>query len=188
MNINSVAGKEASNMFFRRLLLITIMLGSPTMIIPALAHDLTVNVTGSVTNTTCSVSPESAKQSVYLGEYSAREFTSAGKGPTPTLFTINLEKCGAVSHGVEVTFTGTPDDSILDNFKLSPESTGSGISLTLMDDAKKKIPVNGTSKVYAITDGTTTKSLIFYAQMVANGQKVKPGVMDFNVTFSTLYP
>lgn len=158
------------------------------MVFPALAHDLTVNVTGTVTNTTCSVSPESVDKPVYLGEYSAREFTSSGKGPTPTLFTINLEKCGAVLGGVKVTFTGTPDDSIPDKFKLSPESTGSGIALTLMDDTKKIIPFNGTSKVYEITNGATTKSLIFYAQMVANGQKVKPGNMAFNVTFSTLYP
>lgn len=175
-------------MFFRRLLLAITILGISTTAVPVLAHDMTVNINGTITNTTCSVSPESVDKPVYLGEHSEREFTSAGKGPTPTPFTINLENCGAISRGVEVTFTGTPDDDIPNYFKLAPESSGSGTALILMDDAKKVIPVGGTSKAYSVNTGSTTKSLVFYAQMVANNQKIKSGVMAFNVTFSTLYP
>lgn len=152
---------------------------------PALSSDITVNITGEITNTTCSVSSDSVNKNVDLGSYPINKLSQAGMSSTITSFYINLENCGSVSRGVEVEFTGTPDTDIPSFF----QSTATGIAIKLMDDTKKLISVGDTTKSYYISSGSTTKSLLFYAQMVATGPKIHAGsVSSTSVTFKTIYP
>lgn len=188
MKLNLVTKKGGAKMFLHKIVLATIISSSLIVMFPALAHDATINITGAVSNTTCSVSSDSINKSVDLGSYSITSFNSTGKSSMPAQFTINLENCGSISRGVEVKFTGTSDTAFPDYFKLSSDSTGSGVAIELTDDTKKLIPAGGTSKAYSISSGATTKSLVFYAQMVANGEKVESGSIISNVTFNTLYP
>lgn len=152
------------------------------------AHDVTVNITGNVTNGTCSLSPSSLNKTVNMGSYRFKDFLNKGDSSPPVEFNIDLDNCGVSANGVQVSFSGTPDAFIADDFKIAPESTGSGIAVEILDDAQKNIPVGGTSKVYGIEEGAQRKSLLFYARMVANGDKVVAGNIIAAATFKTEYP
>lgn len=151
------------------------------------AHDVTVNITGTITNTTCSVSSDSINKQVFLGRF-LTAYSRTGDTSTAKSFTINLENCGSLAHGVEVLFSGTPDTSILDYFKLDPESTATGFAVKLMDENQKVIPVGSKTQPYYITDNAPTKSLLFYAQMVQVSSKVTSGRIYATATFQTIYP
>lgn len=156
-----------------------------------LAHDVTVNLTGKVTNATCTVSSDSIYKPVLLGYIPIKTFYQYPMSSAPVEFKINLENCGAVSRGVQVTFSGTPDDFVPDYFKLSndgSENSARGIAVEIMDDAKKIIPVGGESNPYLITGGAEHKSLVFYAKMVTNGDALETGTVNSNATFVTSYP
>lgn len=173
-----------------RLLLVTalsICFGGVTLTIPAMAHDVTVNMTGKVTNNTCTVSVDSLEPSVDIGSFTRNTFSRMGDSSPAQQFTINLEGCGTVNRGVQVAFSGTPDIHLHDDYQITPGEV-TGIAVELLDDAKKVIPANSTSKPYIVDTGETTKSLVFYARMVANGEKVTAGTIFSDVTFKTLYP
>ncbi|WP_367299508.1 fimbrial protein [Hafnia alvei] len=188
LNNSTIPNKGIHSNSFHKLLLVTILFLSSGIALPALAHDVTVNITGKVTNGTCSVSSDSIDKPVYLGSVPISLFSRGSTSSPPVQFTINLENCGTISRGVQVTFTGTPDENALDYFKLSPDSTASGIGIVITDDTRRVIPVGGTSKSYLITDGAATKSLIFYAKMAADGSALKTGTVSSSATFTTAYP
>lgn len=155
-----------------------------------LAHDVTVNINGTITNTTCSVSSDSIDEQVSLGHFSNASIAHVGTASQAVSFAINLENCGAVSKGVQVSFSGTPDTDVPSYFKLDPPSadSASGFAVKLMDEDKKVIPVGNTSKTYSIANGATTKSLIFYAQMVETNSTIKTGIVRASATFKMIYP
>lgn len=155
-----------------------------------LAHDVTVNITGTITNTTCSLSADSINAQVNLGMFLNASKPRPGTSSPPVAFSINLEHCGAVSKGVQVSFSGTPDTDTPSYFKndLSTSDSASGFAVKLMDENKTLIPVGNTTKAYYITGGATTKSLLFYAQMVETSSTIKTGMVRSTVTFQTLYP
>ncbi|MFU2315133.1 fimbrial protein [Rahnella sp. PCH160] len=185
-NINSILNE----LFFKKLSLVTPLIISSCALVTCQvsAHDVTVNITGAVTDATCTVSPDSVNKTVYLGKVPAKTFYRAGGSSLPVAFNINLEKCGAIANGVVISFSGTPDDSMTDLLKLSPESSASGIAIELMDDTQQLVAVGGSSRPYLITGGATTASLKFYSKMVANGEKFQPGSIISSVTFNTSYP
>lgn len=148
------------------------------------ASDVTVNIKGKITSATCSVSSDSINKSVDLGKHPIGILSKSGQSSPAVAFTINLENCGTISRGVQVTFTGTPDPLMSDLFATS----SSGIAIKLMDDTKETISAGDTTKAYLIAEGQTTKSLVFYAQMTATGGNVVLGKISSNITFDTFYP
>lgn len=188
LNNSAIPIKGIHGNCFHKILLVTVLFLSSGIVLPALAHDVTVNITGKVTNGTCSVSSDSIDKPVYLGSVPINLFSQGSASSPPVQFTINLENCGTISHGVQVTFSGTPDENAPDYFKLSPDSSASGIGIVIMDDARKMISVGDTSKPYLITGGVETKSLVFYAKMAADGSALKTGTVTSSATFTTAYP
>ena len=75
----------------------------------ALAHDGTVNITGTIQGNTCTVTTDTANQQVTLGDIAAKQFTAAGSASQPIAFTIGLENCGSAASAVSLTFTGGYD-------------------------------------------------------------------------------
>lgn len=75
----------------------------------ALAHDGTVNITGTIQGNTCTVTTDTANQQVTLGDIAAKQFTAAGSASQPIAFTIGLENCGSAASAVSLTFTGEAD-------------------------------------------------------------------------------
>lgn len=188
LNNSTIPNKGIYEKGLHKILLVTILFLSSGIVLPALAHDVTVNITGKVTNGTCSVSSDSVNKSVDLGSVPISLFSQGSTSSPAVQFTINLENCGAISHGVQVTFSGTPDENSPDYFKLSPGSSASGIGIVIMDDTRRTISVGGTSKSYLIAGGVATKSLIFYAKMAADGSALKTGTVTSSAIFTTAYP
>ncbi|TBL92925.1 fimbrial protein [Hafnia alvei] len=169
---------------FRPILSSIILLNSFNIGVVSAAHNVTVNITGKITNATCYVSSDSINKSVYLGRHPREILSTSGQSSPAVDFTINLENCGTIDRGVQVAFTGTPDPIMPDHFATSSP----GIAINLMDDAKETLSPGESTKSYQIAAGQTTKSLIFYAQMTATGENVTAGGVSSTITFDTFYP
>jgi type 1 fimbria pilin len=153
-----------------------------------LAHDGTVNVTGTIKNNTCTVAPDSQNQTVRMGQVASKQFYQAGDTTPIQRFAINLENCSAALSGVSITFNGTPDE--VNSHLLSIGSgTGkaSGIGIAILDKDKILLPVSIPSQQYPLSPDSTSAALIFYAQYMATGSQVGAGEANASATFVLSY-
>jgi len=72
----------------------------------ALAAEGTINFTGSIIDTACTVDAASANQTVKLGTVAASSFSSAGATAGVARFSINLTGCPAAAKTASVRFDG----------------------------------------------------------------------------------
>ena len=152
----------------------------------ALAHDGRVYVTGTITDNTCTLSPDSENIQVDMGTVSNRQFYQAGAEWQP--FSITLQNCGSTASGVTVSFSGTSDSQSGDLFALdSGANAASGIGIALYDKNKQQVAPGAQSDVLALTAGAASERLQFYARYVADGAPVAPGVADASATFVLSY-
>lgn len=166
-------------------------------VLPSLvwAHDLTVNLSGSIQNNTCSVAADSVNKAVSMGNVAAKSFARVGDTTPPVRFVLNLENCGDATTGVAVELNGIADNNNIQLLALD-KSTGNatGLGIALLDEDSKIIPMNGTSKTYPMPvsiDGstfTTNISMVFYAQYMADGAVVQAGNASASTTFTLVYP
>lgn len=154
----------------------------------ALAHDGRVYVTGTITDNTCTLSPDSENIQVDMGTVSNRQFYQAGAGAEWQPFSITLQNCGSTASGVTVSFSGTSDSQSGDLFALdSGANAASGIGIALYDKNKQQVVPGAQSDVLALTAGAASERLQFYARYVADGAPVAPGVADASATFVLSY-
>ena len=123
----------------------------------ALAHDGTVNITGTIQGNTCTVTTDTANQQVTLGDIAAKQFTAAGSASQPVAFTIGLENCAA------------------------------GVGVAILDSQRTLLPLNSASRQYTLDPQQTTQNLTFYGEMVATSSPVTAGSVDATTTFSLTY-
>ena len=129
----------------------------------ALAHDGRVYVTGTITDNTCTLSPDSENIQVDMGTVST-------------------------ASGVTVSFSGTSDPQDGDLFAVNTGAdTASGIGIALYDKNKQQIAPGAQSDVQALTAGAASERLQFYARYVADGAPVAPGAADASATFVLSY-
>jgi len=154
----------------------------------ALAHDGTINVTGTINDNTCSVSADSKALTVSMQDVANRQFARAGDGGPWQPFVLHLERCGGAAKQVSVTFAGTADTA-------DPEllATGSGsdaaqgVAIALYDRDKTPIPINSSAEVTTLTPHQAKVDLPFYARYMANGETVRTGRASATATFSLVY-
>lgn len=152
------------------------------------AHDGTVNITGTIQDKTCEISPDSVNQSVPLGTVASKDLKDAGSATRAERFTIRLEQCGAAVSGASVSFSGTPDNTVPALVRLTALPGGAtGLGVELLDDAMTAIPVQSSSHQYPIEPGTGSAVLVFYARYRATGSGVTTGVANASVTFTLTY-
>lgn len=152
------------------------------------AHDGRVYVTGSITDNTCTLSPDSENIDVDMGSVSNRQFYQAGDGSAWQSFTINLQNCGSTASGVTVSFSGTADGRNTDLLALTEGADdASGIGIGLYDKDKNLIPLGQESEVMALTSGQASANLQFYARYIADGSKVVAGTANASATFILAY-
>ncbi len=158
------------------------------------AHDLTVNLAGSIQNNTCSVAADSVNKPVSMGNVDSRLFIHSGDAASPVRFTLNLENCGDATSGVAVELNGAVDPN---NMKLlgldKGEGNAVGVGIAILDDDSKLIPINSTSKIYPMPTSIngnppTSMSMVFYAEYMANGSTVQAGNANASATFTLAYP
>jgi type 1 fimbria pilin len=152
------------------------------------AHDGTVNITGSITDNTCSVSAASKNMTVSMGNVSSKIFYRAGDGTAYRAFSISLEKCGGAASHVSVTFAGTTDSqdaSLLTLTGGAGAATGMGVGI--YDKDKNLIPLNTSSEGEDLVPNQASVTLSFYARYVANGATVASGIANATGTFKLTY-
>jgi len=154
--------------------------------------DGTINFTGQIVDTPCSVSPNSANLQVPLGSVARTSLDGgAGKKSTPAKFTINLLGCGATAKGATVTFSGSGDTVVNDALKLSNAGTvgasgsATGVAVEIGDSAGTKIPLGSASASYAL--GSGDNALQFQAAYVSTGSTVTSGPANATAQFTVAY-
>lgn len=152
------------------------------------AHDGRVYVSGTITDNTCSLSPDSENINVSMGAVSLRQFYRAGDGSAWQPFAIDLQNCGSTASGVTVSFSGTADSGNTALLALTAGDSGaSGIGIALYDQNKTLIPLGQESDVVTLTPGQASAHLQFYARYLADGGAVAPGNANASATFILAY-
>ncbi|MEO3990135.1 fimbrial protein [Pseudocitrobacter cyperus] len=154
----------------------------------AQAHDGRVNITGTIDDNTCTLSPDSQNFTVEMGQVSNRQFYHAGDGGAYVLFTINLEDCGSTASGVSVSFSGAADslNPILLALTGGADSA-SGVGIALYNGDKTPVAPGDISNLQPLIPGQATARLNFYARYVADGATVTPGSANASATFVLNY-
>lgn len=152
----------------------------------------TVHFTGSLVDAACSVSTESANQTVDLGQHPLHDFKKAGDVSELHPFTIKLEDCDTtVASSASVAFSGAVDGT--NTAVLAIDSSGSngagatGVGIQILDEVSKVIVPDGASfsTAHKLIDGENV--LNFKAQYVATSLKPTAGKANADATFIMQY-
>ncbi|WP_265669093.1 fimbrial protein [Klebsiella grimontii] len=154
----------------------------------ALAHDGTVNITGTIQGNTCTVTTDTANQQVNLGDMPSKQFTATGSASQPVAFTIGLENCGSAASAVSLTFTGDADTTNGSLLALTSQAgSAAGVGVAILDSQRTLVPLNSASRQYTLDPQQTTQNLTFYGEMMATSSPVTAGSVDATTTFSLTY-
>ncbi|MGX5835981.1 fimbrial protein [Aeromonas piscicola] len=140
----------------------------------------TVEFVGSIIDAPCSISPETADQTVSMGQVSNASLDVNGQG-IMNQFDIKLEGCVLeTAQSVDVKFTGAADADAATDLALQGEAKGAAIELKNMSTGEK-IELDKATSITGLMDGTN--SLKFGATLVktaADKSGITPG--EFNAT------
>jgi major type 1 subunit fimbrin (pilin) len=153
------------------------------------AYDGTINFIGNITDAACTVTANTANQTVTLGTVKSSALPSVGATAAPTRFNIVLTSCPATATSATIKFDGpanTANSSLLALTNTAGVATGVGIGL-YEQDAVTQIPVGSASASKSLsTTADTTYS--FIAKYVATSATVAAGsanaVSNFTVTYN----
>lgn len=152
-----------------------------------------VKFTGSITNSPCSITPETVDQVVELGPVSNVALKDGGTS-TPKNFEIMLENCDLITkdagknNTVSVTFTGM--ESLANNGRLGITGTAKGASIAITDGSGKNIVLGSATKAQTLQNGNNTLSFSAYLQGdVASGTSstIIPGNFQSIADFTLAY-
>lgn len=174
------------NLRYQYLLLGSILLVS--IVGNANAHDGAINISGTIIDKTCTVSPDSTNFTVTLGNIPSKQLERKGDGSRYEFFSINLEKCGADASGVTVAFNGPKDSQNADLLALSSvEGGASGMGIGIYNQDKSLIPVGSDSVPIALMPNQASVSIGFYARYISDGGDVNTGIANASATFTLTY-
>lgn len=143
----------------------------------------TITFTGSITDSPCSITAETANQTVDLGQVSSTALKS-GQTSSPKAFFIQLEQCDTSSlSSVATTFTGAADASNPDMLGITGSASGAGIVIT--DGSGTPVKLGTASDAQTIGDGSN--KLSFSAYLQANGASITAGDYSSTADFTLAY-
>ncbi|KWH02239.1 fimbrial protein [Burkholderia territorii] len=173
------------------------------------ASDGTINFTGSVVASTCTINGGTNDLTVPLPKASTNQLATAGATAGRTPFTLALSGCTTDSKDdegvsipapvkkVSVAFEPGPNVN-LETGRLKPTGADAakGVEIAILNDKYEPIKIGaesltqGTQVVDIDTaeSGTGTATLQFAAQYVATGDAVSGGSANSFVTYSLVYP
>ncbi|QJW53193.1 Fimbria A protein [Serratia plymuthica] len=151
----------------------------------------TVTFKGAIIDAPCSITPESADQTVNLGQISNVALKGGGQS-TPKNFQIKLENCElttdekAKNNAVTITFTGAAAAG--DKTLLGITGTAKGAGIAITDGSGKLIELGAASNAQALGNGNNTLSFSAYLQgSKASGAVVTPGEFQSVADFTLAY-
>lgn len=141
-----------------------------------------VNFVGSIIDAPCSITPESANQTVNMGQIANKTLELYSES-APVNFDIKLEGCALETvKSVNVTFLGAAENATKDQLQIEGSAAGAAISMKNVQSGET-IVLGKATKIDTLTDGNNT--LKFNAKLVRTGavddmDDIKPG--DFTAT------
>lgn len=176
-------------MMNKKLIFTAVLVGSAFASV-AHAADGTINFTGAIIDTACTVTPATATQTVALGSVNKTAFSGAGSSASPTKFSITLTSCPASVTTATVRFDGPTSAANSALLAITPsagtEAKNVGVGI-YEQNASTLIPVAtaSASKTLSTTADTTFN---FVAKYVATAATVEAGpanaVSDFTVSYN----
>ncbi|EXU77356.1 ferrous iron transporter B [Erwinia mallotivora] len=165
-----------------------------TAISSACAADGTINFTGNIIDSACTVDLDGAgatTMDVAMGNVSKSSFTgvgsTAGGNSSATKFNILLKNCPETVSTATVKFDGTAysgDNSVLALTDETGVATGVGIQLS---DNSGVLSLFTESAAYTLTSGSNTNTLDFTARYIQKAATVTAGKANSVATFTVNY-
>lgn len=151
----------------------------------------TVHFTGEVVNAACSVSPDSADQTVKLGQVRAASLSSAGAVANQKQFSIDLADCDTtVSSTASVSFNGpaTPaGDALAVSSITTAGVAATNVGIQILDNMGTVVKPNSNVGTTAFTLHDGTNSIPLTAQFVSTDGGATAGAADADATFNIEY-
>ncbi|ADO08192.1 fimbrial protein [Pantoea agglomerans] len=171
----------------KKISLIAVALAAAGISSMASAADGTVNFTGTIRDTACTVDTASANQTVNLGTVAATSFGSSGATASSSRFTINLTGCPAAVTSANIRFDGPLSSGNSDLLALSSDQTATNVGVGIyQQDSTTLIPVGRASAPVTLST-TGTNALNFIAKYVSTAATVGAGSANAVATFTVAY-
>ncbi|WP_431224360.1 fimbrial protein [Serratia sp. L9] len=167
----------------KKLLVLTLCTGTFLSNI-SYAIDGTVNFTGNIIATTCSVDPAEQNQTKLLGNYDASSFKNTGDVAGSVAFSIHLMDCDTSITQAGVRFDGARANGNNDILAVTGGAAGIGVAL-YEKDSSTFLPLSKTST--PITISNSVGELSFVAKYMATNTTVTPGQANAVTQFSIDY-
>ncbi|TCZ55660.1 fimbrial protein [Klebsiella grimontii] len=154
------------------------------------AADGTINFTGEILETACSVNIGANNSlNVILGKVAKSSFQSAGETAAATKFTIKLRNCPQSLSSATIKFDGKMN-STNNSYLALTSGTGvaEGIAVALYDSSQSLVPLMTSSTNYNLSS-ESENNLEFYAKYIATSavEAIKAGTANATTTFSVIY-
>lgn len=152
-----------------------------------LASDGTVNFTGEVLDSACTVDiGANNTMNVDMGKVAKTAFTGKGSTASYTKFDLKLTKCPATVTSATVKFDGTADAG--DNSVLAltvEEGVATGVGIQLSDSADKVVSLGSPTSSVTLAAGDNV--LPFYARYIQQAAAVTAGPANSVAQFTLNY-
>lgn len=157
------------------------------------AHDITLDITGKIIDSTCNIALQDQNKDVAMGDYRVQDLTVINQETDPIAFTIELENCGPDSDDVQITFGGTPAANSPTLLALDASSaSATQLAIRLRDKDKQPIALNTAQEegvIYSLSPaGQSNYSLVFYAQYVVQKTPVPTGSANATASMVLTWP
>ncbi|PRC93352.1 fimbrial protein [Solimicrobium silvestre] len=155
----------------------------------AQASDGTVNFTGTVVATTCTVAPASVTQTVALPQVSVTALTGAGTTAGATAFNIGLAACTAGSKA-RIQFEAGPNvDPVTGNLKITSAAPATNVQIQLVNQAGGAINMATNVNQVTANDATLTAGVntFYYTAQYISSATAVAGSANTSVTWSIAY-
>lgn len=153
----------------------------------SIAADGTINFTGNIIDTACTLDTNSANQTVILGNVSSKAFNAAGSTAAPTKFNITLTTCPAAATSAKVTFDGTESSANPNILALNAGQTAGGVGVALYEqNGSTPVPLEAVSQSQPLVS-TGPNTLTYVAKYMATAATVTAGTANATSTFTIIY-
>lgn len=154
------------------------------------AHDIEVQISGKIKDSTCDIVQTDRDKEVQMGDYRLQDLLTTGISTNPIGFTIGLENCGPETNNVKIAFTGNAPTAKPELLALDSGSVAQ-LGIRLLDKNKNALALNNTQDggvSYPLQPGQAVYSLQFYAQYVVLTTPVPAGPANATANLILTWP
>lgn len=156
----------------------------------ASAADGTINFTGSILDSACTVNSSSNAQTVNLGNIQRTAFKASGDVAAATRFDIILENCPDTVKSASVKFDGTANAANNNILALNNGQTAKGVGVAFFEaDGVTAIPLSTQSAQMTLdnSEETNRNVMSFVAKYQATQASVDAGTANATSDFTIVY-